>query len=263
MDLIEKIEHILTTKSELKFPKFDIYYDDENQIVGYIADESFDSKTDEEAQHLIWNTLKKRLGQDDLRKISVIFHETLKERAERLMSRSENTIHSKYWLHKTPKETKYWLFIGVDKFEDEDTYKAFFLIINEKDNFIKRVTFVYDKEILAFMELGENVEDELYSTALSNAESEIKLDLMKKYDELKDQQNLIGKNNLYNYVFENFKLTPIKRNDLKFTDEESCLLDKYLKDLDNFSIKKELQRSIEFSKKINKLKSVSMDAEII
>ncbi|NOS89654.1 MAG: hypothetical protein HOP34_14135 [Methylococcaceae bacterium] len=86
---------------------------------------------------------------------------------------------------------------------------------------------------------------------------------MNKYDELKDQQNLIGKNNLYNYVFENFKLTPIKKNDLRFTDEESILLEKYLNGFENFSIKSELQRSIEVSKKINNLKSVSMDAEII
>jgi hypothetical protein len=259
VELIEKIKNILQTKSKLLSPLFDIYFDDTNQVVGYVADEVFEFKTDEESQELIWNSLKRYLEQKELINISGIFHETLQERTKRLSEYSQNTLQLnsqlKFWLHKTPEETKYWVFMDVEKINTE--YKSFFLIINQLGKFHKNVVFTYTDEVLEFMELKDNeIYEELYSYVFHQAESEIKLDLMKKYDELKEKQHLMGKNNLYNYVFENFKLIPIAKNKLQFTAEEISILNKYLGGCE-FSIKNSIEEAIRISKIINNSKIIS------
>lgn len=259
MELIEKIKRVLETKSGLHAPLFDIYFDDTNKVIGYVADEIFEFKTDEESQKLIWSSLKHYLEQKELIDVSSIFHETLQERTKRLSEYSQNPLqlNSKlnFWLHKTPKEDKYWVFIAVEKFDDE--YKSFFLIINSLANFHKRVMFKYTAEIITFMELKENeIDDELYSHVFHQAESEIKLDLMKKYDILKEDQHLIGKYNLYNYVFESFQLNAISKGKLQFTNEEISLLKTHLSYCE-FSIKNTIEEAIRVSELINSFKVIS------
>lgn len=259
MELINKIKNTLQTKSKLRSPLFDIYFDDTNQVVGYVADEIFESKNDEESQSLIWSSLKQYLAQEELMNISCVFHETLQERTKRLSKYSQNALQlnsqSKFWLHKTPEETRYWVVMDVEKINTE--YKSFFLIINELGKFHKNVVFSYPDEVIEFMELKANeIYEELYSYVFHQAESEIKLDLMKKYDVLKEEQHLMGKNNLYNYVFENFKLMPIAKNKLQFTTEEIFILNKYLSGCE-FSIKNSIEGAIRISEIINNSKIIS------
>ncbi len=259
MDFIEKIESILSN-SGLISPVFDIHIDEKNNIVGYICDELFEQKNDAESQQLIWESLKKHFGQAELIKISVLFHETPRERAERLKevtekltSKPKNIELSKIWQH-TKFGLKYWLFVDVKKFDA--VYKSFFLIINAKEKFKKGVTFVYPQDVLDFMELSDDGEicEELYFSAFNNAESEIKLDLMKKYDEL-TKKGLWGNQNNFNYVFKDFSLVKVNKVRLKFDDEEIAILEGFLKNLEDFPVKKEIEKAIEISKMLNNLSS--------
>ena len=112
-DLIDKIKNSLNGIGLIS-PTFDIHYENEDNIFGFVSDESFVNKDDDESQKLIWNALKRNLGAEELIKILAIFHETPQERVERLAPyRIKNLNHSNFWLHETPDFTKYWLFIDV------------------------------------------------------------------------------------------------------------------------------------------------------
>lgn len=166
--------------------------------------------------------------------------------------RSRQIKHSNFWIHKTPDLTTYWLFIDVAKFGED--YKSFFLIINERNKINKGLTFIYNKEVLSFMELEQDeIYDELYTNTFDNAEAEIKIDLMNHYEELTKQQ-LWGRANMYYYVYESFHLTTVSKNQFLFTEREIAQINEGLKHLDNFGIKKELQTAIKKSEIINKLK---------
>ena len=250
MDLIDRIIETLS-KSGLKAPSFDIHFDTQNNVIGYVTDEIFENLDDKESQHLIWDSLRKHFGQDDLLKILTIFHETPKERAERLIGyNSKSTAHSNFWLHTTPDLTKYWLFIDVAKFGDD--YKTFFLVVNQKENFKKGLTYVYNKEVIEFMELavGE-IYAELFSNTFNNAESEIKYHLITRHDRLSDK-GLRGNANMFNYVFDKFVLKPISKNRLIFTDEEIPILIEALEHIENFEVKKDIEIAIKKSDVMNK-----------
>ncbi len=252
MDLIDKIEEILHKIEELK-PIIDLHYDNQKNVVGYITDEKFNELSDEDSQKLIWGALKKNLESSDLIKIVALFHETPLERVERLNGyKSKNSQTSNFWFHQTPELAKYWLFIDIAKFQDD--YKSFFLVISEKNNINKALTFVYNKEVLEFMELEQDeIYNELYSNTFENAEAEIKLDLMNKYEELLSQQ-LYGKANMYWYIYENFKLTPKSKNQLFFTNNEISMIENSLKKIDNFSIKNDIELAIKKSLVFNTTK---------
>lgn len=251
MDLIDKIAKIINEAHELKLPIIDLHYDNQKNIVGYIADDKFKSLSNEESQKLIWTFLKKNLASDELIRIIAIFHETPSERVERLIGyRSKDTQISNFWYHQTPELAKYWLFIDVAKFDNGD-FKSFFLVISEKNKINKGLTFVYNKEVLEFMELEQNeIYDELYTNTFNNAEVEIKLDLMNKYESFQSQQ-LYGKANMYWYVYEDFKLTQMTKTQLFFSEEEILMIEKGLKSIDDFGIKKDIQAAIENSKILN------------
>ena len=111
------------------------------------------------------------------------------------------------------------------------------------------------KEVLDFMELEQNeIYDELYSNTFGNAEAEVKLDLMNKYENFQSQQ-LYGKANMYWYVYEDFKLTPITKNQLLFTEKEISIIENGFKKVDNFSIKNDIELAIKKSKIINQNKT--------
>ncbi len=252
MDLIDKITEIIK-KLDLTAPIIDIHYDNQMNVVGHIADDTFSKISDEKAQSLIWNALKKYLDSPELVKVIAIFHETPQERIERIQGyRSREIKHSKFWFHQTPEMTKYWLFVDVAKFGE--TYKSFFLIINEKENFNKGLTFVYTKEVLDFMELEQNeIHKELYDNAFSNGEVDIKMELMKRYEKL-SSQNQNGKANRYWYVYEDFHLTPASKSQLLFTEGEMKMINNGLAQIDNFEIKNELDLAIKYSKLFNEMK---------
>lgn len=248
-NLIDKIKKAFSNNRKLKYPVFDIHFDDENKVVGYVADEIFAEKNDKEAQQLVWKTLKDHLEPDEFLKVSMILPESPHERAERKdENNSENIPCSNYWLHETPDLTKYWLFIDVEKFEDN--YKSFFLIINQKKNFSKTIKFNYDRDIITFMELIEDeIDNELYAHAFNQAESEIKLHLMTKYDEL-SKQGLYGKNNIFYYVFDKFKIKPVLIQQLLFCKEEIVLLSDVLTNINEFKIKQKIDMAIKQSQAI-------------
>ena len=77
---------------------------------------------------------------------------------------------------------------------------------------------------------------------------------MNKYESFQSQQ-LYGKANMYWYVYENFKLTPITKNKLLFTENEISMIDNGLKNIDNFSIKNDIESAIKKSKIINQYKA--------
>lgn len=254
MDLIDKINKIINETEGLRRPIIDLHYDNQKNVIGHITDDKFKSLSNEESQKLIWTSLKKNLDASELLKVIAIFHETPLERVERLNGyKSKDAQTSNFWFHQTPELAKYWFFIDVAKFNDD--FKSFFLVINEKNNLNKGLTFVYNKEVLDFMELEQNeIYDELYSNTFGNAEAEIKLDLMNKYESFQSQQ-LYGKANMYWYVYEDFRLTPITKNQLFFTEKEISMIENGLKSIDNFSIKNDIETAIKKSKIINQNKA--------
>ncbi|MDQ7090769.1 MAG: hypothetical protein Q9M50_09000 [Methylococcales bacterium] len=252
MDLIEKIKKSFHRKQTLISPLFDIHFDVENKIVGYVADEIFEDKSDEESQELIWKTLTNFLSQEELNSISAIFHETPQEKSNRLTVTNLNKDSEvNFWLHETPDLSKYWLFIDI--LNIDENYKSVVIIINEKNSFPQRIT-TYTNDVIQFMGLvNENeIKDELYSNTIKQAEASIKFDLMKKYEKL-TKKGLWGKYNRFNYVFENFKINPILKKDLIFNKEETVLLEKELVSIGEFKMKKDLEEGIKISKIIKPL----------
>jgi len=252
MDLIDKINKILS-EIGLNAPIIDTHYDNQQNVVGHITDESFVKMSDEDAQSLIWTALKKNLDSSELIKVIAIFHETPQERIERIQGyRTRDIKYSKYWYHQTPEMTKYWLFVDVAKIGE--VYKTFFLIINEREGFNKGLTFVYEKDVLEFMELEQNeIHKELFVNAFSNGEVDIKMELMNRYEKL-SSQNLNGKANRYWYVYENFKLTPASKSQLLFTEGEISMIKNGLAQIDDFEIKNELDVAMKKSEIFNKMK---------
>lgn len=253
MDLIDKITKIISETEGLQRPIVELRYDNQKNVVGHICDDKFKSLSDEDSQKLIWTSLKKNLEADELIKVIAIFHETPLERVERLNGyKPKDAQTSNFWFHQTPELAKYWLFIDVAKFNED--FKSFFLVISEKNKVNKGLTFVYNKEVLDFMELEQNeIYDELYSNTFGNAEAEIKLDLMNRYESFQSQQ-LYGKANMYWYVYEDFKLTPITKNQLFFTEKEIPMIESAMKNIDNFSIKNDIETAIKKSIIINRNK---------
>ena len=250
MELINKVQEILQN-IEIENSIVDIHYDEQNHIIGFLTSNSFYKLNDFEAQNIIWQSLKNNLSDENLVKILGIFHETFEERLKRISINSSIPIKShtnKLWLHKAPGNAKYWVLLDVAKFEED--FKSFFLIICGNEKFKNGLTFKYTKDVLDFMEL-ENGEiyEELFANIFENSISEIKIKLMKKHDELTNS-GLWGKNNRYNYVYENFKLLPFPIKKSIFNKEEINLFKKALSTIDNFSAKKIIEKQINISEQI-------------
>jgi hypothetical protein len=184
-----------------------------------------------------------------------LFHETPEERVHRLTeTKPLEKSRLRFWKHTTPDLTDYWLFIDVAKFGKD--FKSFYLIVNTKRKINKGLTFVYNEEVIKFMELEQDeVYDELYSTTFNNAEAEIKADLMITYEQLSEQKYLNGKSNIFFYVFENFQLTSLNKNNLIFTVDEINTIRKAINKIDNFLIKKDLEAALNTSELINRGKN--------
>ena len=250
MDLIDKIKRILT-ENGLKSPSFDLHYDNQDNVIGHVVDEFFEGKDDETSQKFIWDNLKKFLAEEELIRIFTIFHESPIERVARLIALTEydKVRNSKIWTHTTPDGKKYWLFIGIARFGEN--YKTFFLIINYKDNFTKKLTLEYPKDIIDFMELEqEEIYKELYDKILENAEAEVKFHIMSNYERL-TEKGLFGKYNMFHYVFNEFQLKPMPINKLLFDDNEIAYIRKALTPFEDFSEKKDIELALERSETIS------------
>lgn len=255
MDIIDKVKNILETKSGLIAPIFDIHYDSQNNVTGHITDKVFETLDHKKSQKLIWNSLGNYLDQSELMKILSIFHETPRERLERLIGTNfQNNTQSPFWKHSSPDLTTYWLFVDVLKIIDD--YKTFFLIINQREGFKQGLTFEYTKDVLAFMELEDDSEitHELYSNTFNTAEAEIKLNLIAKYDNL-TKKGLWGSENIFSYVYDKFELKPVSKSQLIFSPEEISILKPILETITDFKILNDLNKAIQKSEAINHSKS--------
>jgi hypothetical protein len=246
MELIDRIQKIL--KSALPAPQFDIHYDSQNNIVGYIADDFFAGKDDKESQNFIWSLLKKHFGQEELIKVLMIFHETPRERSERLIGFTKNLKHSNFWQHRTPDLDTFWGFIDIFKLHNE--YHALYLIINEKSRQKSGTTFKYTEDVISFMEIeGVEIYNELYSNVFENLEAEIKFEIIKKHDHL-TEKGLWGNQNMFNYVFEKFELKPVSKNQLFFSKTEIELLNVIMAKIEKCNLKKDLLNAIKNSERL-------------
>jgi hypothetical protein len=122
------------------------------------------------------------------------------------------------------------------------------------DNFKKGVTFTYTPEIIALMGIdASDIEDDLFNNAFENAESEVKIELMRKYN-VQSQLGLLGRDNMFNYVYNEFQLVPKLVNDIMFNEKEIKLVDRLLSQVDNHKIKFELENKVEVSKMLARQK---------
>lgn len=250
MELIDKVREILNDIG-LENTIVDINYDEQKNIIGFLTSSTFNNKSDYEAQSIIWKALKNNLSTDELLRILGIFNETYDERSQRVSINKiiqNKPFANKLWLHKAPDNAKYWLLVDVAKLGDK--YKSFFLIICSHENLKKGLSFVYSQDVIDFMEL-ENGEiyEELFNKAYENAISEIKAILMKKHDVL-TEKGLWGKNNRYNYVYENFQIFPHPITKTLFSKEEIELFEKSLQSIDDFKAKKMIEKQISISTQI-------------
>lgn len=253
MEILEKIRNILEN-IKLNAPIIELFYDEQKNLIGYIASDTFNNMDDEEAQSLIWNALKKNLPTEEIMRVLSIFHETPLERNNRIFGNNPLKIkHSNIWIHNTKNLTKYWIFIDVSKFKDD--YKTFFLIVNAKTNFKKGLTFVYPMNVIEFMELKqEEIYNELFKNAFNNAEAEVKMDLMFKHDEL-DKKGVYWKDNIYSYVYDYFELKPASKKDLIFSEKEIKILSKSFNEIESYKVKDIVLEAIKKSEIINKMKN--------
>jgi len=254
MELIKKVREVLQA-IPINNPIVDVYYDEQKKIVGFVCSESFKCVSDAEGQKMIWQSLENSFGAEDLVNIEIIFHETPHERFNRISEMQANNMQlgkSNYWLHKSPDMTKYWVFVDVTKFNDE--YKAVFLIINGSDNFKKGLSLTYTPEIIDFMDLdASEIDKELFNNVFENAEAEVKMEIMNKY-ELQTKNGLWARDNIFNYVFHQFQLVPKQLVEIVFDEKEIILIEPLLKEMENHKIKYELSKKVEMSKMLAKQK---------
>lgn len=242
MGLVDDIKSAFKN-SKLKEPVVNLENYNDN-IFGYISSESFESKSDEDCQSIIWKILDENLSKEDLLKITAIFHETPKERAKRLIIKHINeSVKSKSYFHTTPEKDKYWIFIDACKLEGGD-YKTIFIIFNEIHKFKKIRTYKYPKSVIEWMEYGSNeIYYDLLNEVFESAKTEVEINIIKRYDKNQDE-GLTDKNNIFDYVLWGFKLDPIAPNKILFSKKEISIIRRFLEKITEFSIHRYLVQII-------------------
>ncbi len=257
MDLIEKIITVLSKETQIEKPNFELKFDENQNVKGYIASESFYNMEDDLAQSIIWNVLNKNLDTSDLSKILAIFNETPVEKAQRLFGNPPlNIKQANIWFHIAKDLSRYWIFVDVTKQQTE--YTTFFIVLNAHTNFFKSLIFSYPNDVIQFMELKpEEVYSELYNNSFNNAVSELKADLMKKHEEL-EKKGVYWKNNIYSYVYENVQIIAAAKKDLLFSDIEIKIIEKGFQKLKGYSVNNIVKDAIANSKMVNQLTTSNM-----
>ncbi len=254
MDTIDKIVRVLIrngfTKNQIEF-----HYDDERNIFGYITQEQVTSKNKKKILKNIWEMLAKYLTAQEFVRILGIFIESPAEKVNRVLENSANIQGhlSRFWIHYTKDSSHYWIFVDVIK--NGDGYKSFYLIINEMYSYHKGMVFNYPDDIIKFMDLEvEQIAPELHTKALENAQNEIKIDLINRYEDLKRRENLFGDDNRFHYAFNNFWAEPVTFSLIQFTEGEMKLLEKASKYYSKFAIGEEINQAIVRSRIVLKQK---------
>lgn len=252
---LQRLRQVLSSIPELQDAIVDIHYDETGKVVGFVCSESFNVMSDSHSQALIWGTIKSYFGNDDILDVDVIYHETPQDRLVRLSDDSEvvdcRTEIQNYWFHESPDMCKYWVFVDVGKFDDN--YKSIFVSFNSRDGFNRGTTFEYPREVVEFMELHNDKEvyDELYSHVIHSAEAEVKAELARKY-EVETNKHLYGRENIFSYIFQNFKLTAKTAKELIFDDAELQIIEPLLGNFEGFPIKSQLEKQVLASRSIKK-----------
>lgn len=251
---LQRLREVLRSIPKLNDTIVDIHYDETGKVVGFVCSEAFSQMADYQSQQLIWEAIHSNFGNDDIIGIDIIYHETPQERLLRLDECEANgnrgDIHN-YWFHESPDMCKYWVFVDVGKFDD--TYKSIFISFNAKDKFNRGTTFEYPGEVVEFMELHNDKEvyEELYSHVIQSAEAEVKAELARKY-ELETSKHLYGRDNIFSYVFKDFRLTAKAAREVIFDDVELQIIEPLLDSFEGFPIKPHLQKQVLASRSIKK-----------
>jgi hypothetical protein len=112
------------------------------------------------------------------------------------------------WVHNCPDLNIYLIFVSTTKINN--TYKASYVWIDDKGQSPSGLVFDYPEDVIGFMELEQQeIVPEIYENALENATTEIKSQIMEKYEKMTGE-GVWGKNNIYNYIFTDFTISPIK-----------------------------------------------------
>jgi hypothetical protein len=248
MELIERAKEIIE-KLNLTNPIIDFQYDKQKNISGYVADESFENKSPDLIQKMLWKALKDNLSSEEFIRVIAIFNETPKERMKRLTGDKEfDPLISKYWIHQTPDLAKYWLFVDVIQLKDE--YSSFYYTICEKYNFEKGTKLHYDREVISFMELEhEEIYSEIFTNIFGLGEVEIQTDIMSRYETLANR-GILGQSNPYFYVYSKFEMHNCSQARLIFSKGEIEMIRKYLKRFKEFEIFEKLRLAIDYSERI-------------
>jgi hypothetical protein len=244
MELIEQIKQVLKTDMDSEM-LFDLTYDTQGYIHGYVASEKFANKSEKAIQKEIWAIIAKYIGKQDLKKILALMSETIEERFNRLND-SQNEIHpnqlKSFWKHVAPDKSIFYAFVDAGRIGE--IYQSFYLVINIKRNLSKGLVYNYTEEVVNFMKLdGHSVYKEILNNAINGAKTTIEIDLMKSY-EAWSEKGLYGKENQYNYIFQNFALTPINIRSYKFTIEETDFIMGKMKSLPDLKAKFDLKESL-------------------
>lgn len=212
MDLKDTVKNALE-EMEIQAPSIEISTDQHGNIFGFVASTSFKDITDEDAQKMVWEKLKEKLDIDQLKNVLLITCETPIERLARYGATAivaPKKIYPDIWVHNCPDLNIYMIFVSTTKINN--TYKASYVWIDDKGQSPTGLVFDYPEDVIGFMELEQQeIVPEIYENALENATTEIKSQIMGKYEKMTDQ-GVWGKNNIYNYVFSEFTITPIKIN---------------------------------------------------
>lgn len=255
MELIDNIKFVIE-KSNLESPVIELYFDKQRNIWGYISSPSFKELTDNDAQTMIWKTLRENIPNEELAKVFTIFTETPEERSKRFIGEASDVSKNyNFWYLNSPDLSKYWIFIDVGKFDDG--FKSFYLVINEKEKFQSGLVYQYPFEVIRFMEIPqENTYTELYQTAFNAADANLRGHLMYKYEEY-SKKGFFVKNNIFEFVYSSKSLPiyPCPKNKLIFTNNEIQRISELLSKLPKFHIFADIYKSFNISERLNGLKT--------
>jgi hypothetical protein len=248
MDLLDKIKKLIKTNLD-KDALFDLIYDDQKSISGYIATDLLLKESERQLNNKIWKIISQNISKKEQMRIIALFTETLADRIQRLETNNKavepKSFKERYFVHRSKDGSTYFGFIDIAKFEDK--YKTFYLTINADRNFRKGMIYNYTSDVIAFMNAnGTDIFKELYENVLNGLKASIRIHLMDLYE----KQNILPANNVYNYVYDNFILEPIDISVDTFNAKEKEMIIESLKNIFTCPVTENIKKVIDMSNNI-------------
>jgi len=253
MELLDTIKSLIRAKLDQN-ALFDLVYDNQNNVSGYIATDLLTEKSEKTLNSEVWKIINENIVKKDKLKILALFLETQKDRTIRLNKNENNdenniAFTNKCYVHHSVDGSRYFGFIDVAKFGEQ--YKTFYLAMNEKYNYKNGMIYNYTKDVISFMEInGSDLYKELYGNAFENLKTTIRMHIINRYEENAEKNSLFGSNNIYSYVYNNFRIEPCELSVNAFTMKEKELLIKGFEKIFECSIKEDVLRIIAISNNI-------------